>query len=68
VEAGGGNGVADDDEERARVKGVDVDGQELVGSDEGKRDEGDLGFDGHVGATGHHGLELAGGGAASFGK
>ena len=45
-----------------------MDGEKLVGADQGEGDEGNLGFDGHVGAAGHHGLELAGGGAASFGK
>ena len=67
-EAVGGDGVADDDVERARVESVDVDGEQLVGADEGEGDERDLGLDGHVGAAGHHGLELAGGGAASFGE
>ena len=67
-EAGGGDGVADDDEERAGVQRVDVDGEELVGADESEGDERDLGLDGHVGAAGHHGLELTGGGAASFGE
>ena len=65
-EAGGGNGVADDYEEGTGVQRIDVDGEKLVGADEGERDERDLGFDGHVRAAGHHGLELAGGGAATF--
>jgi hypothetical protein len=67
-EAGCGDGVSDYDQERAGVQGVDVDGEKLVGADEGEGDEGDLGLDGHVGAAGHHGLELTGRGAASFRK
>jgi hypothetical protein len=67
-EAGGGDGVADDDQEGAGMQGVDVDGEQLIGSDEGEGDEGDLGFDGHVGTAGHHGLELTGRGSASFRK
>jgi len=35
-EAGCGDGVADDDEERAGVQCVDVDGKQLIGSDEGE--------------------------------
>ncbi len=50
------------------MESVDVDGEEFVGADQSEGDEGDLGLDGHVGAAGHHGLELTGGGAASFGK
>ena len=43
-----------------------MDGEKLVGADESEGDEGDLGLDGHVGTAGHHGLELASGGAAAF--
>src|SRR5437879_6446453 len=63
-----GDGVAYDDEQRAGMQRVDVDGEEFVGADQGERNERDLGLDRHVGAAGHHGLELATGGAASFGE
>ncbi len=50
------------------MESVDVDGEEFVRTNECERDEGNLGLDGHVGATRHHGLELSGGGPASFGE
>jgi hypothetical protein len=55
-QAGGEDWIAYNDEERAGVDGVDVDGKELIGSYEGEGDEGDSRFDGHIGAAGHHGL------------
>ena len=67
-EAGGRDGVADDDEDRAGVEVIDVDGEELVGADEREGNERNLSLDGHEGASGHHGLKLAGGGAAAFRK
>ena len=54
--------------ERARVEVVGVDGEQLVGSDQGDGHERDLGLDGHVGAAGEEGLGAAVGGAASFGE
>ncbi len=43
-EVGRGDGVADDDEEWARMQGVNVDGEEFVGADEGEGDEGGPGL------------------------
>src|ERR1700679_2680882 len=67
-EAGSGYGVTNNDEQRTRMEGVDVDGKQLVRTDQGQGDQWDLGLDGHVGAPGHHGLKLAGRGTASLGK
>ena len=67
-EAGGEDGVANDDGDGAGVEVVGVDGEKLVGSDECDGNEGDLSFDGHVGAAGEEGMGAAVGGAASFGK
>jgi hypothetical protein len=65
-EAGGEDGFADDDAESTGMEGVDVNGKKLVGADEREGDERNLGLDGHVGASGHHGLEFAGCGSAAF--
>ena len=68
-EAGGGDGVADDDLERARGEVVDVDGEQLVGADEGEGDERDAGLDGHEGAAGDgRAGGRPSGGAAAFGE
>jgi hypothetical protein len=66
--AGGVDGLADDEFYGAGFEGVDVDGEHLVGTDEGKGDEGDLGLDGHPGGSGEHGLELTVEGATAFRK
>ena len=55
-EAGGGDWVADDDFEGAGIEVVDVDGEQLVGADEGERHQRDPGFDGHEGAAGEEGV------------
>src|ERR1700761_6277331 len=47
---------------------VHMDREKLIGSDEGERNQRDLSLNRHVGAAGHHGLQLAGGGSASFRK
>ena len=65
-EAGGGDGVAGDELQGAGSEVVDVDGEQLVGADEGERDEGDLGFDGHERGAGLEGGGGALGGATTF--
>ena len=47
----GGDGVSDDDGQRAGIEVIGVDGKELVGSDESDGNEGNLGLDGHVGGS-----------------
>jgi hypothetical protein len=68
IEAGSRNRIAYYDEDGPGVKRVNVDRKELVGADESQGDQRNLGLDGHVGAAGHHRLELARGRATTFRK
>ena len=67
-EAGGGDGVADDELEWGGADDVGIHRQSLKGSDDGDGDDGDLGFDGGVKSSAEKGLEVALGAAAAFGK
>src|ERR1700733_4672737 len=56
--AGSRDRLADNDQERAGVQRINVNGEELIGSDQGERNQGHLGLDGHIGAARHHRLKL----------
>jgi len=67
-EAGCGDGVADEDAQRARLQGVGVHRKELIGADERDGDDGDLGAESHPCGAGLHIVEMTVGSAATFGE
>lgn len=67
-EAGGGDGIADDDGERAGVEVIGVHGEQLVGPDEGHGDKRNLRLYRYVGRSGDKGLGLTVGRASTLGE
>jgi hypothetical protein len=66
--AGSRDRIADNDQEGAGMQRINVDGQELIGPDQGEGNQRHLGLDGHIGAARHHSLKLAIGGTTALRK